>query len=285
MLRSLLLLAALGLALTPTSSAQTRAGDAPRPSPNARVGQTFGLTDVDITYGRPATRDRSLFASGSDLAPYGEMWRAGANEATTITFSTDVLVEGQPLAAGTYALFVKPEASDWTVYFNREANQWGAFGYDAERDAARVTVAPETSAEMVEQMQFRIADASNEGATIYLEWGTTRLPIEVTADFARALTDRANAADTWQSLMTYAMIASQNSMDPEVTLPWIERAVAMDGNFNTHRAHAMILANYGDYEGAVAAADLALGMIDDVSEQNVNRLTASREQWMAALEN
>ncbi len=285
MLRSLLLLAAFGLALTPTTSAQTRSSDAPRPSPNARVGQTFGFTDIDITYGRPATRDRSLFADASDLAPYGEMWRAGANEATTVTFSTDVMVEGQSVPAGTYALFVTPSASEWSVYFNREANQWGAFGYDAEMDAARVTVAPETTTQMVEQMQFRIDHATNSGATIYLEWGMTRLPIEVTADFAGVLTTKANAADSWQTLITYAMIASQNSMDPELTLPWIQRAVAMDGNFNTHRAHAMILASYGDYDGAVAAADIALGMIDDISEQNINRLTAAREEWVAAIEN
>ncbi len=284
MLRSLLLVAALGLALSPSAQAQTRVSDAPRPSPNARVGQTFGFTDIDITYGRPATKDRSLFASESELAPYGEVWRAGANEATTVTFSTDVMVEGQPLAAGTYALFVMPDADQWTVYFNREANQWGAFGYDAEMDAARITLAPETSAQMTEQMRFRIDHATNDGATIYLEWGMTRLGIDVTADFGGVLVGMGNAADTWQSATTYATLGAQNGVDREITMEWIEKAVAMDANFYTHRAHASILAGYGDYSGAIAAADAAIAAAPamEVDARNVSRMEAMRTQWMEA---
>ena len=147
MLRSLLLLAAFGLALAPATLAQERASDAPRVSPNAHVGQTFGFTNVDVTYGRPAINDRSLFADGSELAPYAEIWRAGANEATTVTFSTDAMVEGQAIEAGTYALFVVPANGAWSVHFNREANQWGAFGHDPALDAVVASVMPQMTTE------------------------------------------------------------------------------------------------------------------------------------------
>jgi hypothetical protein len=288
MLRSTLFLAAAALLLAPATHAQTRDASAPRVSPNARITQTFGFTDIDVTYGRPSARDRVLFADGEALAPYGQVWRAGANEATTVTFSTDVEVEGQPLAAGTYALFTIPGPQSWTVLFNRQADQWGSMGYDEAQDALRVSVTPHTAAEPVEQMRFTIDDATDEGATISLEWGDVRVPIQVTADFAGVLVDKGNQANTWQSATSYAMLASQHSLDPEITMSWIERAVAFESNFYTHRAHAMILANYADYEGAVAAADRALAAAQasgDVSARNVDRLAATRAEWMSALNN
>ncbi len=287
MLRSLLLLAAFGLALTPASSAQERASDAPRVSPNAHVGQTFGFTEVDVTYGRPAINDRSLFADGSELAPYGEVWRAGANEATTVTFSTDVMAEGQPLEAGTYALFVVPGDGAWSVHFNREANQWGAFGHDPAQDAVVASIMPQIATNPVEQMQFTFADVSNEGTTLHLEWGTTRLPIRLNADFEGVLVEMGNAAATWQSATTYAMLGSQNDLDQAITMGWVQKAVEMDANFYTHRAHASILAQYGDYAAAVAAADAALAAAPamEVDARNVSRMEAMRAEWTAAMSN
>lgn len=283
----LLLLAALVFA--PAAHAQTRDASAPRVSPNAHLGQTFGFTEIDVTYGRPAARERMLFGdAGTDaLAPYGELWRAGANEATTITFSTDVTVEGQPLAAGTYSLFAIPGADAWTLVFNREAEQWGAMGHDPAQDALRVTVAPQQTPEFAEQMRFAVEGVTDDGATVLLEWGDVRVPFEVGADFERVLVGMGDAADTWQAATTYAVLASQRSLDPSLTMRWIEKAVALDANFYTHRAHASILADYGDYQGALAAADAALAAAPamDVSERNVARMEAQRAEWQAAYSN
>ena len=169
-----LLLAAL-VALP--ASAQERANDEARSSPNAIVGQTIGTTDVVVTYGRPSVRERDVFG---DLVPYDAVWRTGANEATTVSFSDDVTVEGEPLAAGTYSLFTIPGEGAWTVIFNRTATQWGAFRYDDGEDALRVSVAPVEIASQ-EQLLIAFSDVTADSAMMHLHWDTVGVPIAIGA--------------------------------------------------------------------------------------------------------
>ncbi len=152
-----------------------RANDETRVSPNAGVMQTIGTTSVHIMYGRPSVNDRDIFGG---LVPYDEVWRTGANEATTITFSSDVTIEGQPLAAGTYGLFTLPTADSWTFIFNNTADQWGAFDYDSAEDALRVTVQPIHEFE-VEQMSFWFNEISATSAKAVLGWAGTMAAFEI----------------------------------------------------------------------------------------------------------
>ena len=168
---------ALFAVLALPAAAQERATDEPRPSPNAVVGQTVGTTDVTVTYGRPSVREREVFGA---LVPYGEVWRTGANEASTITVSGDVVIEGEPLAAGTYALFTIPGEGAWTVVFNRTAAQWGAFNYDEAEDALRVEVEP-AEAPMQEQFEVRFENTSADTTTMLLHWDTVGVPVRITA--------------------------------------------------------------------------------------------------------
>lgn len=161
-----------------TPDAPARANDEARPSPNASVSQTIGTTVLTVNYGRPSLRGRAAFAAGAELAPAGEVWRTGANEATTFTTSGPITVEGEALPAGTYALFTIP-GDEWTVIFNETAQQWGSFRYDEATDALRVTVVPTTDAPAQEQFQVRF-EATDEGSTtMLLHWGTTGVPIEI----------------------------------------------------------------------------------------------------------
>ena len=152
-----------------------RANDEVRPSPNAAVMQTIGTTMVHIMYGRPSVNDREIFGG---LVPYNEVWRTGANEATTITFSSDVTIEGQPLAAGTYGLFTLPTADSWTFIFKNTAEQWGAFNYDSAEDALRVTVQP-THEFQVEQMGFWFDEVTATSAKAVLGWSDTMVGFEI----------------------------------------------------------------------------------------------------------
>jgi len=111
--------------------------------------------------------------------PYDEVWRTGANEATTISFSSDVQVEGEPLSAGTYSLYTIPGEDTWTVIFNGIANQWGT-QYDASEDVLRIDVEPE-SAPMQEMMTFAFEDVSESTGTCVLHWAQTRVPFEIQA--------------------------------------------------------------------------------------------------------
>src|ERR1039457_7483551 len=137
-LRLLLLLPGLLLAAV-LCNAQSALVDLPRPSQHAIVMQRIGITDITINYHRPLVNGRKIFGG---LAPYGQVWRAGANENTTIELSDPVTVEGQPLAKGIYGLHMIPSTDAWTIIFSRNATSWGSYSYDPTEDALRVDVKP-----------------------------------------------------------------------------------------------------------------------------------------------
>lgn len=156
------------------ATAQERGNEKPRTSPNAAVSQTIGTTEVRITYGRPQVNDRTIYG---ELVPYNEVWRAGANEATTFSVSSDVTIEGEPLSAGTYSLYTIPGQDTWTIIFNNVANQWGT-NYDQSEDALRVEVTPE-SASSREMLTFLFEEVTNTSGTCVLHWADVRVPFKI----------------------------------------------------------------------------------------------------------
>ena len=146
-----------------------------RISPKAEVMQTVGFTDVRIVYSRPGIKGRAIWGK---LVPYDAVWRAGANEATKITFSTDVTVEGKKLKKGSYSLFAIPGKNEWTLIFNKVADQWGAFEYNESDDALRVKVKTE-KAIWQEWLSYTINKATDTSAVIRLEWEKIKVPFKV----------------------------------------------------------------------------------------------------------
>ena len=147
-----------------------RADDADRVSKNGSTQGEIDGVSISIDYGRPNVKGREIWGA---LVPYGKVWRTGANEATTIEFSDDVTINGDQLAAGRYALFTIPGDKEWALIFNEVADQWGAFKYDAGKDALRVTTTP-ASTDHVESMDFAI-----DGSTIVLRWAEIGIPMKV----------------------------------------------------------------------------------------------------------
>jgi hypothetical protein len=147
-----------------------------RVSPKAEVMQVVGFTEVQINYSRPGVKGRKVWG---ELVPYNKVWRAGANEATTIRFSTNVEIEGKKLPAGTYSLFTIPNKDEWTLIFNKTAEQWGAFEYNESEDALRVNVKPEMG-ESQEWLAYTITKASDKSAVVKLEWEKLKVPFKVT---------------------------------------------------------------------------------------------------------
>ncbi len=229
------------------TTAPPRDGTLPRPSPTAMVGQTVGVTMVTVAYGRPAARGRTLFGTGG-IVPDGEVWRAGADEATTVTFSTDVRVEGQMLAAGTYGLFAIPErgASAWTVAFNRTARQWGAFQYDAGQDALRVRVTAERGMAPLDRFTVGFDALSDTSATMTLAWGDVRVPVRLSADTPAAIRAAgdaaARAATDWRAPFRYAQYALTNRTMLDAGAAWAARAASLEANYATMRLRALLAA-------------------------------------------
>ncbi len=140
-------------------------------SPRKEMTGTIGDAEVTVNYGSPSVKGRTLWG---DLVPYGEIWRTGANEATTVTFSEDVMIEGNKLAAGTYGLFTIPGEDEWTVVFSEVTESWGAGDYDEAKDALRVNVSPMMKDEASETMEFMV-----DGNNLVLRWDKLHLPVAV----------------------------------------------------------------------------------------------------------
>jgi len=150
--------------------------------------QVIGIDNhIAISYHRPGIKGRDVWTGKSDNAQIGQLvprdgdprpWRAGANEATTITFEEDVKIEGKDLAAGTYALSMIPTDGDWTVVFNKDTKQWGSFFYKKDEDALRVAVTP-VEAPHVEWLMYGFEDPSAWGATAYLRWDTKKISFKI----------------------------------------------------------------------------------------------------------
>ncbi|MBL4710757.1 MAG: DUF2911 domain-containing protein [Flavobacteriales bacterium] len=140
-------------------------------SPAVEIGGKIGKSEITINYSSPSVRDREVYGG---LEPWGKVWRAGANEATTIEFSTDVTINGKELAKGKYAFFVTPmESGAWSLIFNTVSKQWGAYKYDKSKDALVVEAKP-SKIDHTEALTYTI-----KGNTISLDWATTRVSFEV----------------------------------------------------------------------------------------------------------
>lgn len=150
----------------------------PRLSPKSFVGQTVGYTKVVITYGSPGVKERSIWG---ELVPYGEVWRTGANEATTIEFDSDVLIEGKLVPEGKYSLFTIPGKKKWTVIINKIYDQWGAYKYDESEDLLRFEV-PQLSNHHVERLTFRFQYKDAYRSDVIMEWAKIKIVFEINSE-------------------------------------------------------------------------------------------------------
>lgn len=268
----------------------------PQASPSATVSQTIGITDISITYHRPAVKGRTLWgdipservaalikansvAPGADgegtvdgaagggkdfpMAPYGHVWRAGANEATKFTVSDDVLVQGQKLAAGAYSLHVIPGKEEFTVIFNKTADQWGSFRYDAKQDALRVKTKPVWRSDSQEQLSYEIPALTPNSAQVILRWEKVAVPFTVEVPNQDALVrSKIDAAVTanpndWQVPLAVANAYFQDDKF-EDAMVWTDKSIKVKETFQNLRTKANLLINMGKKPEAIAVAEQAL---------------------------
>jgi hypothetical protein len=254
------------LLMTAGAAAQVPGLTAPDASPEATVSQVVGLTELSVSYHRPATNGRVVWGT---LVPYGQVWRAGANQNTTVSFSTPVTVNGTALAAGTYGLHMIPTANDWTVIFSREAGAWGSFSYDEKEDAARVTAKPEAAPQQ-ERLSYTFDDPTTDSVVLAMRWEKLRVPLAVRIDLGRTVLETYKAQLRglprfgWQGWNQAANWAAQNSLDLEDALTWADRSIAMNRNFANLRTKALVMTKKGDTAAADALTKEALSIATEV---------------------
>jgi hypothetical protein len=232
----------------------------PRVSQKTTLTQTVGLTDITISYSRPGVKERPIWGA---LVPYDKVWRTGANEATTITFSQDVKIDGKPLAAGTYSLHSIPGKAEWTIILNKDAKQWGSYSYDEAKDALRVRVKPKQG-EHIEWMRFTFPELSMNAATLQIEWEKVRLPIRIETDTvnqAMAAIQKAlsgNVSD-WQIPYRAATFVVENDLpQKDDAMKWIDQSLAVKETYWNLRLKADLLAAKGNTKEAIQVAEKAV---------------------------
>jgi hypothetical protein len=253
----------LPIVLLPSrAEAQAPGLNTPQASPEATVSQVIGLTDLAVSYHRPAANGRAVWGA---LVPYGQVWRAGANENTTVSFSTPVTVNGTPLAAGTYGLHMIPTTGDWTVIFSREHGAWGSFSYDEKEDAARVTVKPEAAPHQ-ERLGYTFDDPTADSVVLAMRWEKLRVPLAIRIDLGRTVLENYRAQLRglprfgWQGWNQAATFAAQNGIALDEALTWVDRSIGMNRNFANLRTKALVLTKKGDTAAADALTKEALSI-------------------------
>ena len=255
-----LLFCLLMVAMSGVSPAQSFVLDLPLQSQRAQVSQRIGLTDVTISYHRPLVNGRKVWGG---LVPYGTVWRAGANENTTITFSDDVLVEGKPLDGGTYGLHMIPNADEWTIIFSKNSTSWGSFTYDQKEDALRVTVKPQT-ADMHNALIYDFDQLQPDSAVVELEWEKVAIPFKVSVnvhDVVQASLKKQlrNLSQytwlSWDNAANY-LLAEKISLDE--ALIYADKAIANEDRFDDEMTKSKVLEALNRKDDAATALKKAL---------------------------
>jgi Protein of unknown function (DUF2911) len=256
----------------------------PRASQKEVITQTVGFTDVTITYSRPAARGRQIFGG---LVPYGTVWRTGANEATTISFSDDVTINGQPLPKGTYSLHTIPGKDQWTIIFNKVDKQWGSFTYDQAQDALRVTAKPHGD-EFHEVMTFEIPEVGPDSATIAIKWANVAVPFTVGTNTSQKVLADARAAvagakpEDWQTPLRAAQYAIENRVGLDDASKWLDQSIKANENIRNLFEKARMQAMAGDRTAAIATAQKAIAKAGPKDGDEVHEIEHSIASWQSA---
>ena len=230
-------------------------------STKASVTERIGITDVTIHYDRPAVKGREGTIWGK-LVPYGftdlgfgtskaAPWRAGANENTVITFSTDVMIEGKPMAAGSYGFFVDMEEGNANIIFSKNTGSWGSFFYDPKEDALRANVKTAQLNESVERLKYEFMNQKDNSAVIALQWEKMKIPFTVSVDYVKTQMDsyrrelRSNKGFNPDAYAEAVNFSLANNVNPEEALVWSDYAIngvfVGQNNFKTLSTKAKVL--------------------------------------------
>lgn len=272
------------MALVMAGSGLTSSAQAPRipeASSTQTIIQDFGLGKVTITYSRPNVKGRVIFGG---INPYGQVWRTGANAATTITFSEKVIIDGHSVPAGTYSLFTIPEKDEWTIVLNKTAKQWGAYSYKEADDFLRFKVKPEYLAEKRETFTIQFRNATTKTMDLHLVWDHTGVTVHLhTDDDAQIMADidilMSGRQKPYFNAIQYYY---ENDKDMNKALAWTLEAQKTDPKGPWYKLwEARIRLKMGDKPGAIRAAqegiDLSKASKDD-EYQRLNQAVLDQAQ-------
>jgi hypothetical protein len=234
----------------------------PLQSQHAVVTQRIGVTDITLNYHRPLANGRQVWGK---LVPYGDVWRAGANENTTLTFTDPVTIEGQPLDKGTYGLHMIPGENQWTVIFSKMSTAWGSFSYKQDEDALRVTVKPQP-AEFHDALTYDFDDLKPDSAVITLRWEKVAVPFKVGVKVSEIVEASINKQirglnqyywQSWDDVANY-YLASKTNLD--AALKDEDQSIKLEERYDNVMNKSRILDAMGRKDDATTFRSKALAL-------------------------
>jgi hypothetical protein len=241
----------------------------PAASPTQTLIQDFGLGKIEITYSRPSIKGRSVFGNGSLLAPYGIVWRTGANGATKVTFTDAVTIGGKTFAAGDYALFTIPGEKEWTIIFNTNSKSWGSFDYKEAEDVVRLKVVPEITSNFTETFLISVGNITPESATINLKWGKVLVNIPVQTDIKPTIRKQIEASIAGANVTSNTYAAAANfyfDLDKDYAKALANVNKAIEGNAKAYwlfLLKAKAQKELGDKKGAKESATVCIKLAEE----------------------
>jgi hypothetical protein len=259
----------------------------PDVSQAAEVKQRIALTDIAIKYHRPLMNGRKIWGG---LVPYGKVWRAGANENTTIEFSDPVSVEGKPLDKGVYGLHMIPNPDSWTVIFSKTNTGWGSYSYEQKEDALRVEVKPRPLAETKEALEFEFEDLKPDSTAVTLKWEKLGVPFTVSVNDADQTLQNIRAQlkgrgqFTWQALDEGAQFCLTRKINLDEALRWADASIQNEERFDNLSTKADILKALNRPDEAKTAWNQALGKATAPQLYTYGRQLQNQKQGAQAIE-
>lgn len=252
------------------AEAQELKSKIPAASTGQRISQDFGLGEISVKYYRPNTKGRKIFGG---IEPYGQVWRTGANNATVITLTDTLQIEGHTVVPGSYSLYSIPGASEWTIIINKNTEQWGAYTYDAKQDLFRFKVKPVKLASKVETLTFQFADVHEEDCLFQIQWENTGINIHLKTNVQDRIVANIMEAIKGDNKPYFAAVWLYNhNRNIPLALSLMQEADKVQPSFATKYWVAKLQLKSGNKQAATVSATEGLKIATDQHVQEYIRL-------------
>lgn len=259
----------------------------PQPSPLAKINHKIGLTDFTVSYSRPSVKNRKIFG---ELVPYDQLWRTGANAATSIQFTDDTKFEGQLLRAGKYVLFAIPGNDSWTIIINKDTALWGIDGYKEENDALRFKVKTKQLPNKIETFTIDFNDLTNNSANLNLSWENTQVSVKIEVDVdskvmeqirEKILQSKDVSATTYYQAARYYFDTNRDLIK---ALEWVNASLSKEEKYWVMTLKSRIEAGLEDYKSAISTATKAKELaVKDENPDYVRMNEKNIAEWKTKL--
>ncbi|MCA0387441.1 MAG: DUF2911 domain-containing protein [Bacteroidetes bacterium] len=236
------------------TSLNAQAPAVPAASPLGSVYQVVGISEVTVKYSRPSVKGRQIFGG---VVPFDQVWRTGANSATTIAFTNDATISGTKLAAGTYGIFTIPGKTEWTVILSKDNNLWGSGNYNPGNDALRFKVTPEKTSN-VELLTFNFESVESDKAKLTISWADVKISFDIVFESHKNILDKLKTDVNWSTSFRGADYLLKSGKDLDLAMKYIDISIMIDENYNNLKVKAQLLEKAGKKSEAIATMQKAL---------------------------